>query len=190
MKKSSLVVYSIIVLILLTIIIMFLSVVRNGNEGINSKKIMYELEKNSIINIEEYKNIVGEILTYREFDDTAKFLIEEKYKGVVSKSVFNQLDGLTNTMKLVYPGVRNESIDTKDGEYPIYDNRLNIVDYGTYEEYLGSIVEFYKLDLNIIENIEASHNRIIVKVVNRYNGVFYLYGTLSNGELTYINILR
>lgn len=161
-----------------------------GKTGETNLEILYNNEMNCDINIEEYKNVLSEILTYREFDDTAKLLVREKYENAVSFNVFRQLETIQNNMKLIYPGVTTNTLDIKeDGEYPIYDNRYNIIDYGTYDEYIESIEYFNHFDLNYVENIEASSDKIIMKVVNKYNGVFYVYATLQNGVITYINIL-
>lgn len=162
-----------------------------GETNKSSKEILYDIEMNSDINIEEYKKVLSEILTYREFDDIAKLLVREKYEDTVALSVFHQLETMQNSMKLIYPGVTSNTLEVKeDGTYPIYDERFNIIEYGTYDEYMESIEEFNNHDLNYVENIEASSDKIIMKVVNKYNGVFYVYATLQNGNITYINILK
>ena len=157
----------------------------------SNKEKLYNIEMNSNINIEKYQNLLSEILTYREFDDTAKILILEKYENAVELSVFNQLETMQNSMKLIYPGITSNTLEMKEGgEYPIYDNRFNIIEYGTYDEYIESVKEFNQHDLNYVENIEASSDKVIMKVVNKYNGVFYVYATIQNGKVTYINILK
>ncbi len=161
-----------------------------GNKQVDQKELRYDREMKSIISVEDYKEVFEDIITYRDYDETAKLLVREKYQNVVRPYVFDQLDGLSNSMKLVYPGITSNTMEIKkDGEYPVFNDRFDIKYYGEYDEYIESIEEFYKHDMNTIENIEATNDKIIVKVNNKYNGIYYIYAYTVNGEITYINIL-
>lgn len=177
----------------LILLICILMLITSGcsTKKLDNRELRYNLEIKSVVNVEEYKEVFEDILTYREFDSTAKLLIQDKYQDVIKPNVFEQFNTLTNSMKLIYPGIATNTMEIKEGgEYPIYNKEFDIIGYGTHEEYEQSIRESYHYPMNEIENIEASSDKLIVKVNNKYNGIIYIYAYMSNGQITYINILK
>lgn len=159
--------------------------------GNSSKDIIYNLDMGVIVDIDSYEELIKDILTYREFDEQAKILIQDKYSEFVSQTVFNQLETVASNYKTIYAGIpTGEGILNENGEYPIYDLSYNVVDYGTYDEYIESLENFNAHDLNDIESVQASRSKIIFKIRNKYNGVYYVYGLLEGNKIISISILK
>lgn len=155
---------------------------------------LYNRSMNLEVKLDSYREMVEDLITYRLYDDTTQNLLRDKYSGAISNDVFDQLTKVPYSSATIYPGISTSIVnsgDGEEGEYPIYDESFNIIYHGDYDEHLESIDNFNRLELNHIENIEASSNKVIVKIKNKYNGVYYIYLHVNkDGGVTSISILR
>lgn len=199
MKDSTIKILLIIVTILSIAIVWYITPsiktnVQRVMEADDYRDKLYDRSMNLEVKLDSYREMVEDLITYRIYDDTTQNLLREKYSGAISQDVFDQLTKVPYSSSTIYPGISTSivsSADNEEGEYPIYDESFNIMHYGDYNEHLESIENFNRLDLNHIENMEASNNKVIVKIKNKYNGVYYIYLYVNkDGGVTSISILR
>ena len=180
--------------VILVILLISLGVTGCSSVDVKSNlEVLYQNEVNTVVDIREYSQLILDILTYREFDEDGKYIVQQKYKDAVSQSAFRQLETVLNNSKIIYPGITTNAYDyteEKDGEYPVYDSNYDIAYYGDYGEHIDSVIEFNSHDLNNIENVEANKDKIIFKINNKFNGVYYIHAVIRDGMIDHLSILK
>lgn len=104
-------------------------------------------------------------------DEDAKTDVLDKLEGEEPKA---NPDDLQIDKPEISEEVKSEEKTESKGHYPIYDENLYIVDYGSKEQSVASYQAFLNKPINALLSIEGYKNILVVKVDSKLNGKYMM----------------
>lgn len=104
-------------------------------------------------------------------DEDAKTDVLDKLEGEETKA---NPDDLQIDKPEISEEVKSEEKTESKGNYPIYDENLYVVDYGSKEQSVASYQAFLNKPINALLSIEGYKNILVVKVDSKLNGKYMM----------------
>lgn len=113
-------------------------------------------------------------------DDPAEWQDDE----IIEEDDFDDiLEGLEIPENVDIENIKNILRPNEEGLYPIYGDYFEIIGYGTKEEAVKALIDFYSKPLNTIRYIGSYKSIVMARIDNKYSGEFLVRVKVKNGKI-------
>lgn len=170
--------------------------------GCNNKEEINKYEDNTDKNIEfsidlnkykeEFSKYLNSGLRDGEYDNIDKSIVDEGlFKSTPNEELSEKIPEESMPNSIPDSEIAGNEEDNGREDYPIFDSKGNVVDYGTKEESDKSYEEYNNAEYYQIEYAKAYYDRILFTIYVKGSNKTILYeAKLENGKIVSYNTLR